>query len=238
MMAYVHLPPPPCLPSSLPPVTVISRCHCVAPGRSAYSEGKTETVSLPYALLHNSPESCETGCSIVNYPKGQTQHLFSPCSPWDELTDPQTYRPLSADRKDQLFAAPGVQRTARHQESQQKKRNEIKIKKKTHTIIKHPRNSALLLPYQVTCCTNASQLPAALHVTSASSTFSAACELKEMSKKEKREKKKIMMRSVHLLSPELSCVCLTRTTREEKHGYNPRQTSVKTRTAQKKTRSA
>lgn len=43
------------------------------------------------------------------------------------------------------------------------------------------------------------------------------------------------MRSVHLLSPELSCVCLTRTTREEKHGYNPRQTSVKTRTAQKKT---
>lgn len=55
-----------------------------------------------------------------------------------------------------------------------------------------------------------------------------------MSKKEKREKKKIMMRSVHLLSPELSCVCLTRTTREEKHGYNPRQTSVKTRTAQKK----
>lgn len=132
MMAYVHLPPPPCLPSSLPPVTVISRCHCVAPGRSAYSEGKTETVSLPYALLHNSPESCETGCSIVNYPKGQTQHLFSPCSPWDELTDPQTYRPLSADRKDQLFAAPGVQRTARHQESQQKKRNEIKIKKNTH----------------------------------------------------------------------------------------------------------
>ena len=109
MMAYVHLPPSlsPSLPLSLPPpVTVISRCHCVAPGRSAYSGGKTETVSLPYALLHNSPESCETGCSIVNYPKGQTQHLFSPCSPWDELTDPQTYRPLSADRKDQLFAAP------------------------------------------------------------------------------------------------------------------------------------
>lgn len=52
--------------------------------------------------------------------------------------------------------------------------------------------------------------------------------------KGKERKKKKMMRSVHLLSPELSCVCLTRTTREEKHGYNPRQTSVKTRTAQKK----
>lgn len=238
MMAYVHLPPPPCLPSSLPPVTVISRCHCVAPGRSAYSGGKTETVSLPYALLHNSPESCETGCSIVNYPKGQTQHLFSPCSPWDELTDPQTYRPLSADRKDQLFAAPGVQRTARHQESQQKKRNEIKIKKNTHDnktplkLCSPPSLSGNLLHE---CFTAPRSSPC--HVC----IFNFLCCMRikrDVQKGKEREKKKKMMRSVHLLSPELSCVCLTRTTREEKHGYNPRQTSVKTRTAQKKTRSA
>lgn len=80
--------------------TVISRCHCVAPGRSAYSGGKWRRyLSLPFTLLHNSRRSCKTGCSIVNYPKSQTQHIFSPCSPCDELTDPQTYRPLSADRK-------------------------------------------------------------------------------------------------------------------------------------------
>lgn len=129
-MAYVHLPPP----SPLSAAVTVSHL-----GEVLILEEKTETVSLSYALLHNSPESCETGCSIVNYPKGQTQHLFSPCSPWDELTDPQTYRPLSADRKDQLFAAPGVQRTAHHQESQQKKkkRNEIKIKKHTRNK-KHP----------------------------------------------------------------------------------------------------
>lgn len=48
--------------------------------------------------------SCKTGCSIANYLKSQTQHIFSPCSPCKELNDPQNYCPLSAGKKHQLFA--------------------------------------------------------------------------------------------------------------------------------------
>lgn len=57
-----------------------------------------------FHLLTQLPRSCKTGYSIVNYLKTQSQHIFSPCSPCSELSDPQTYRPLSVGKKDQLFA--------------------------------------------------------------------------------------------------------------------------------------
>lgn len=119
-----------------------------------------------------------------------------------------------------------------------KKRNEIKIKKNTHDnktplkLCSPPSLSGNLLHE---CFTAPRSSPC--HVC----IFNFLCCMRikrDVQKGKEREKKKKMMRSVHLLSPELSCVCLTRTTREEKHGYNPRQTSVKTRTAQKKPRSA
>lgn len=65
-----------------------------------------------FHALTQLPRSCKTGCSIVNYLKNQTQHIFSPCSPCDELADPQTYRPLSADEETSCLLR--LQKTAHH----------------------------------------------------------------------------------------------------------------------------
>lgn len=61
---------------------------------SAYVEGKK--VDGICGDLTQLSRSRKTGCSIVNYLKSQSQHIFPPCSPCDELTDPRAYRPLSA----------------------------------------------------------------------------------------------------------------------------------------------
>ncbi len=129
------------MPNVQPPPALLSAAVTASHLREVLILGeKVDSISGFHALTQLT-RSCKTGCSIVNFLKSQTQHIFSPCSPCDELTDPQTCRPLSADRKTSCLLR--VQGTAHHPDDRRKK-----------------YISALffLLSYQVTCCTNASKL--------------------------------------------------------------------------------